>query len=784
MAGSALIGTAGKRRRDEGPANATLRERTLEPEKMARSDFLPNGTTDGQSILSAEEQDNLLQLQQNILEAVARGTGHMPVIHQICLLEERLLPNSVGSVMLLDEKRELLNVYAAPTLPAEGIARLNGLRPGPEAGSCGNAVYWQEAQFVSNTITDPRWRGLRQIAFDFNLCSCWSVPIFSGTGEVVGSFALSSFEHREPSPFHRKMLDVAGSIIGIVLDRAKSQESLRLHERVFEGSEEGFVITDTNRKILFVNRAFSRISGYSKDEIYDKTPSLLSSGYHDDSFYEAMWESINKYGSWQGEIWNRRKNGEIYPEWLSISAVKDTNGTTTHYIGIFSDISEQKNAEATIQYLSTHDATTGLPNRILFKDLLENALAQAGHHKEKVALLNLNLDNFKILNDSLGHAAADTVLSTIAARLKSCVRDIDPLCRHGGDEFLCALIGIRDAEEVGTIILEILEGVAAPVAVEDRSLSLTGSIGAALYPEDGVDYETLLKCADKAMRHAKESGRNTYRFFTERLNTNSLEYLRIAQGLRDALRLDQLTLHYQPQISLGTGLVTGAEALIRWNHPSEGLIYPGRFIDIAEQTGIIVEIGDWVLQEACRQAMAWQREGFPPLVMAVNISAVQFRRGSVEPAVRAALGQSGLPPRCLEIELTESVLLNDTNGMLSLFNRLKELGVGLSIDDFGTGYSSLAYLKRFKIDRLKIDQSFIRDIGTDPNDAAIVQAIIQMAHILNLRTIAEGVEDETLLEHLRRSGCDEVQGYHLGRPLPAGEFLTKVLEPQAAREKA
>lgn len=728
------------------------------------------------SALSSEEQEKILHLQQAILESVALGVDHMEIINQVCRLEEQLLPNSVGSVMLMDETYEFLNVYAAPSIPPEGVAQLNGLRPGPCGGSCGNVIYRQEPQFVSNTFTDLRWQDLRHLAYNFNLCSCWSVPIYSSERKIKGTFALSSFEHRSPSPFHQKLLEIGSSIIGIVLDRNKSLESLRLFQKVFEGSEEGIMITDPNKVILLVNPAFSKVAGYPREELLGETPKKLSSGHHNRSFYAAMWESINTFGHWHGEIWNRRKNGEIFPEWLAISTVNDLSGKTTHYIGIFSDISERKIAEEQIRYLSSHDALTGLPNRMLFKDRLENAIAFAARSHHKVAVLNLDLDQFKMLNDSLGHTAGDELLRCVTSQLKVCVRDTDTLCRPGGDEFFIALANMPDTDSISTMVDKILENISKPFVLEGRHLSLSCSIGIAVYPDDGANFETLMKRADKAMYQAKDAGRNTYRYFTDQLNSDSFEYMRITHELREAVKCKQFTLHYQPQIDLATGNVQGVEALVRWNHPLEGLIPPGRFISIAEQNGLIVEIGEWVLNEACRQAVAWQMAGLPLMVIAVNMSAVQFKRGNVENVVRSALDNSGLDPQYLEIELTESILLHDMDYMLSLLKNLKNFGLKLAIDDFGTGYSSLAYLKKFKIDRLKIDQSFVRDIAIDPNDAAIVRAIVQMAHTLNLRVIAEGVENEEMLQYLSSCQCDEVQGYHFARPMPSEAFAAFIAD--------
>lgn len=722
------------------------------------------------AFLSVDDQEKILHLQQAILESVAQGEDHLDVVRQICKLEENLLPNSVGSVMLMDDNYEFLNVYVAPSVPPAGISQLNGLRPGPGGGSCGNVIYRKESQFVSNTFTDDRWQNLRHLAYDFNICSCWSVPIYSGAHTIIGTFALSSFEHRSPSSFHRKILEIGSSIIGIVLERSKTQESLRLFEKVFDGGEEGIMITDPDKVILSVNNAFTRIIGYSMEDLKGKTPKALSSGLHDHSFYAAMWNSIITSGHWRGEIWNRRKDGEIFAEWLSISSVNDRHGVTTHYLGIFSDISQIKAAERQIQYLSSHDALTGLPNLVIFKDRLQNAIAFAHQNHKKVALLNIDLDNFKLLNESLGHSTADLLLCTVAERLKSCISETDSICRQGSDEFMIALTNISDVKKISEVVDQLLVKMAESIRFDHKSCSLSCSIGVAVYPEDGDGFESLMARSEKAMRQAKHEGRNTFRYFTERLNTNSIEFLNIAHGMRDALANNQFVLFYQPQIESRSGKIIGAEALIRWNHPDQGMIPPVQFIEIAEQTGLIVDIGEWVLTEACRQAKAWQQEGLPPIVMAVNVSVLQFRRGNIDKLIQRTLTDTGLEPRFLEIELTESIMLHNIEEMQELLKKLKSDGISISIDDFGTGYSSLAYLKKLNIDRLKIDKSFVRDIATDPNDKAIIKAIAQMAHTLNLKVIAEGVEDKLMLENLQECQCDEVQGYYFARPMPADHF--------------
>jgi diguanylate cyclase (GGDEF)-like protein len=450
--------------------------------------------------------------------------------------------------------------------------------------------------------------------------------------------------------------------------------------------------------------------------------------------------------------------------------IKDSQGQPKYLLGIAEDITEQQAAQKKIEFIAYHDALTELPNRLLAKYHLEQAILAAERENSKVALLFIDLDKFKTINDSLGHVIGDGLLKGVAIRLRECLRDIDTLSRQGGDEFLIVLNNIRDTESITVLAEKILERMAEPFEIDHHELSISLSIGIAVYPDDGKDFDMLLKKSDTAMYQAKESGRNTYRFHTEQMNADAIEHLRMRNGLRRALEHGEFVLHYQPQISFATGAVIGAEALIRWNHPELGMVPPGRFISIAEDSGLIVPIGDWVLREACRQAVAWRKAGLPELIVAVNLSAVQFKRGDVEKSVIQALSESGLEPALLELELTESILIKDTEKVLATVRQLKSLGVKLSIDDFGTGYSSLSYLKRFDVDKLKIDQSFVRDMADDPNDAAIVRAIIQMAKSLNLTTIAEGVEDERQLALLRLQHCDEAQGYHFARPMPADEF--------------
>ncbi len=721
--------------------------------------------------LTDADKDRVVVLQRAILEAASRGDAPLEIVNQVCRLEEELLPNAVASVMLLDEATQTLNVYAAPSIPPSAIARLNGLRPGPGAGSCGNVVFRREPVFVCDTLADARWDDLRQFALDFDLMACWSVPIRGVGGAILGTFALSSFERRTPDPFHRALLDIGAAVIGIVLSRSREGDRLRLLGQVFDSSRDGIMITDETMHIVSVNPALARTTGYGEAQLLGQTPAFLWSARQPD-VSRAIWEGLVRDGHWQHEVWNRRANGEEYPALLSVSAVRDGEGRVTHHVGFLLDISERKAAEEKIAFLAYHDPLTRLPNRLLARERLELAIALAGRSGRKVALLFFDLDDFKMINDSLGHVTGDGLLKAVAERLLRCIREGDTLSRVGGDEFLLVLGDATSVDDVSTAAQKIVAELTAPFDVEGNELTTSVSLGMAVYPDDGPDFDTLLKKADTAMYSAKEAGRNTYRFYTRQMNVDAVEHLRLRTGLRQALEQGQFVLYFQPQVELVTGRMVGAEALIRWEHPELGLLAPARFIGIAEQSGLIVPIGEWVLREACRQAAAWHAQsGRADLVCAVNLSARQFRRNDLERSVAGALADSGLEPACLDLELTESILIQDTEHVLATVKRLKALGVRLSIDDFGTGYSSLSYLKRFAADKLKIDRSFVRGMAEDPNDAAIVRAIIQMARSLGLQTIAEGVENDRVRELLLVQQCDQAQGFHFARPLPGPELL-------------
>jgi len=568
---------------------------------------------------------------------------------------------------------------------------------------------------------------------------------------------------------------------GLISERDQLAEKQLLAAKMFESSYSGVLITDPEGTILSVNAAFSRITGYAFEEALGQNPRILASARHDREFFRQMWHEISTNDQWVGEIWNRRKNGEIYPQWLLISAVRDATGKLTNFMGMLSDISDQKAAEAHIEYLVNHDPLTGLPNRILLRDRTERAIASLAREQRKLALLYVDLDNFRMFNDSLGHACGDELLKAVAQRLRSCVRETDTVCRQGSDEFIVLLSDIAEGSAAALTAAKILAGLADPVAVNGTELKISSTIGISVYPDDGKDFFTLLKNADTALRYAKESERGSYRFFMDRMNEGVRERFALESRLHGALDRGEFILHYQPLVNFRSGKIIGAESLIRWNSPEMGLIPPARFIPVAEQTGAIVAIGAWVVFEAARQLAEWQAGGLPLEIIAVNLSAVQFTRGQLVETVRQALADNGLPAACLELEMTESILIHDTAQALETVRLLKALGVRLSLDDFGTGYSSLSYLTRFAVDKIKIDQSFVRELVVSKEAVKIVRSIIALGHSLGLETIAEGIESSEQSRMLCGYGCTQAQGYFYGRPLPAPDFARLFANEAGAR---
>ncbi|MGX1171649.1 bifunctional diguanylate cyclase/phosphodiesterase [Pseudomonas sp. R151218B TE3479] len=560
-----------------------------------------------------------------------------------------------------------------------------------------------------------------------------------------------------------------------ITERHLMQEKLQQAATVFESTAEGVLITDTQQHISAVNRAFTEITGYSETEALGHTPRLLASGLHDSAFYAAMWHQLTAEGHWQGEISNRRKNGELYPSWLTISAVRNRDRQITHFVAVFADISSLKHAQARLDYQAHHDPLTGLPNRTLFESRLLAALNGQQENGGQGAVLFLDLDRFKHINDSLGHPVGDLLLKGIAVRLREQLRDIDTVARLGGDEFIILLPGLQQPSDAEHIAQKLLNCFTAPFQAGEHEFFISASIGTSLYPQDGCDVATLVKNADAAMYRSKAKGRNRVESYTRDLTAQASERVALEHELRRAIERNELSLSFQPKISLIDNRLVGAEALIRWYHPTFGDVPPEHFIPLAEENGMILQIGDWVLERACRQLCEWNStyESLGPL--SVNLAGAQLRQPNLLGRIEQLLREHQLRPGLLQLEITENFIMSQAEEALTVLHQLKNLGVQLAIDDFGTGYSSLSYLKRLPLDILKIDQSFVRGLPDDPHDAAIVRAIIALGRSMQFTIIAEGVETLAQQQFLSEEGCEQIQGYIVSLPLCADEFAATFL---------
>ena len=710
-----------------------------------------------------------------VLDRVVQAAPLESILETIALRMQAIEADMRVSIVLLDEASGHLRNGAAPSLPDYYNQAIEALRPGEGVGSCGTAIWSGEPILVGDVLDHPYWTPYVDLARRVGFRSCWSVPFKDEAGRVLGSFAVYHDAPGLPDDEQFTLIVEFSRITALAVQKVRAGRALRQAAAVFESTRDGVFITDLDASIVAVNRAFTHITGYSEFEALGSNPRILQSGRHDTSFYKAMWRAVLESGFWQGEVWNRRKNGELYQQLLNISTVRDESGQASHYVAVMTDISQLKRSEAKLDHLAHHDALTDLPNRLLLQSRVQHAIERAERQHEHVGLLFIDLDRFKNVNDSLGHPVGDELLCAIAQRLRARLREADTLARLGGDEFVLLIESMTAPDDAARVAHSLLELMQAPFRLaQGRDIYIGASIGIAVYPEDGKTVTELIQHADVAMYQAKAAGRGAFRFYTEAMSRAAQDRLHLDTRLRRALERGEFHLHYQPQIDMTSGRVVGAEALIRWMDPDEGMVSPARFIPVAEESGLIVPIGEWVLRTACAQARAWQDAGHA-ISIAVNLSARQLQHTDLAQYLSALIAEFGLRAGRLELELTESMLAEDHQQTEERLRAMKALGVALSIDDFGTGYSSLAYLKRFPIDVLKIDQSFVRDIPQDRNDMEIAATIIAMAHTLKMRVVAEGVETEEQLAFLKDRECDAWQGYLCSSPVPAGEFEARFL---------
>jgi len=722
------------------------------------------------------------RMRRRTLEKVARGCPLQAIMTQVIESAEFIYPQSMCSILLMDEAGEHLLCGAAPSLPEFFTAAIHGIGIGLGVGSCGTAAFSGERTIVEDITTHPYWEKYRDLAASAGLGSCWSEPIRSSTGAILGTFAIYRQTPSLPDEQEIALIESAASLVGIAIDRARAEEELHLAASIYSNSSEAVLVTDAHNRIVALNPAFTRITGYTLAEIRGQKPDILRSGRHDPEFFQTMWQEITERGFWQGEIWNRRKNGDTYPEWLTINAIRNDQGEIQRYVAMGSDITNKIRSDELIWRQANYDFLTDLPNRYMFQDRLEQEIRHAQREHSLLALLFIDLDHFKDVNDTLGHPVGDQLLITAAERISHCVRGTDTVARMGGDEFTIILRDLNHTLDAEKIAEQVISELAAPYVINGETIYVTASIGITFCPDDATEVDLLISNADQAMYVSKTSGRNRISYFTRALQDSAHNRLTLITDMRLAVQNHQFELYYQPIIDLASGRIIKAEALLRWNHPERGIISPAEFVPLAEETGLIVSIGDWVYREATAQARRWCEAFGQGLQVSVNVSPVQFQSESLNIDDWLTYLQTlGLEEKYLSIEITEGLLLNASREVKDKLLQFRDAGIQVAIDDFGVGYSALSYLRRFDIDYLKIDQSFIRNLETEQNDLVLSEAIVVMAHKLGLKVTAEGVETEAQRQLLLNIGCDNGQGYLFARPQPAEEFETFFLEFMAGK---
>ncbi|WP_199426618.1 sensor domain-containing phosphodiesterase [Thermaerobacillus caldiproteolyticus] len=725
------------------------------------------------NISSEKRAKQLLTGQKKILELIAKETPVSDVLMELVHTMEDILPNIVCSILLVDEEHQRLYHGAASRLPNDFIEAINGLEIAPNAGSCGTAAYRQEMVIVTDIQHDPLWKPFKQFVLPHGLRACWSVPIFSSKKKVLGTFAMYHYEPCAPQEDDIDIIYTFSSLAGLAIEhgqmKVQLQESRQRYKSLFEYNQDAVFSLRMNGTFFSANKAASIISGYSHEE-------LLSMSMHDLVISDDVSKTVKAFiqtakgKSQHADVRIRHKSGKIL--YLSVTFVPIfVNQKIVGVSGIAKDITERVEQNERIRQMAYYDSLTGLPNLHLFRELASQSLEEAKQSGKIGAIFYIDLDGFKYINDSLGHSIGDVILQKVAERLQQTAKTKGVAARMSGDEFIIMLPNIGHQQEAIAIAEQILQLLKEPIHVDELELCLTGSIGIAFYPRDGMEVETLMRYADMAMYEVKRKGKNSYYIYDEEKGAN----LFLLNDLHNAIKKEELTVYYQPIIDVQTKDIVAMETLIRWQHPIYGIVPPNQFIPLAEETGLIVPIGEWIVKKACRQHEQWRKNGLKPIRIAVNVSVKELQDRHFAKRIEAILTETNTLPEWLELEITESIMVYNEATISDNLRRMKELGVRISIDDFGTGYSSLAYLKRLDVDTVKIDQSFISDCPHSYYGSVITNTIISLAHHLHMNVIAEGVEQFEQLLYLQEKGCQEAQGYFLSPPLSSDE-ATRLLQ--------
>ncbi|GAB2683559.1 bifunctional diguanylate cyclase/phosphodiesterase [Aliiglaciecola aliphaticivorans] len=707
---------------------------------------------------------------RHVLELISRGKPLNDILNAIVRVVEQENPKMLCSILLLDESQKRLVIGTASSLPQFYNDALNGIEIGIGVGSCGTAAFTNKRVIVDDIESHPYWAPYKELAKAADVGACWSEPIRSTNGNVLGTFAIYHQKSHRPTSADLLLIEQTANLASIAIEKKQAEEKLERAASVFTHAQEGIMITDSNVKIIEINDTFTQITGYSLQDVQGQDPSIFRSDRHPADFYKEVWNTVKTHGHWRGEIWSQRKNGEIYPELVTISAVKNAAGEILHYVSLSTDITPMKTYQGQLERIAHYDALTNLPNRVLLADRLKQATMQCERRNQSLAVAFMDLDGFKSVNDTYGHNVGDELLIAVSQRMKDALREGDTLARIGGDEFIAVMVDLHQFEDTELVLKRLLKAASDPVKVGDALMQVSASIGVTLYPHDNVDADQLIRHADQAMYMAKQAGKNRYHQFDIAHDMAINTQRESIENIQLALDNSEFLLHYQPKINMRTGKVIGAEALIRWQRSDNTLIPPLEFLPLIEGHSISLKVGEWVIENALSQLHQWRKIGLD-VPISVNISAYQLQQSNFTSRLATLLSaHPKVNPNRLELEILETSALHDTGLVSTTMIQCQELGVRFAIDDFGTGYSSLTYLKRLPAYLIKIDQSFVRDMLEDNDDLAIVQGVVSLANAFQRKVIAEGVETIAHGKALLDLGCELAQGYGIAKPMLASKI--------------